>query len=209
MNDPAREVTQEVELPPNFCRILEPDNPDMDERFQCKDCGENFITLCTYQRHRLQLKSALQQNAALTEKLAAMTEDRNLWRDEHNGDCPNESQVKALTEEVEQFKAGAELATKFIESICESVQIDISDCTALSAEQFRQIELTVIGTIEQLKCQLSAIQKMPEAIIISDEELSRIHPYSIISADWQEGIVRELQAYRQARAAWIARGGGK
>jgi hypothetical protein len=42
--------TKQSPIPERFCRILEPDNPDYSERFQCKDCGENFITLCDAKR---------------------------------------------------------------------------------------------------------------------------------------------------------------
>lgn len=34
--------------------------------------------------------------AALEQQLAAMTADRNLWQDQHNGDCPNLARVTEL-----------------------------------------------------------------------------------------------------------------
>ncbi len=48
-------------VPSKFCRILENDNPDFDERFACKDCGENFITMCSYARVKAQLAAALER----------------------------------------------------------------------------------------------------------------------------------------------------
>lgn len=45
-------------IPERFCRILEPDNPDFNERFECNDCGENFITLCDAKRLKERVKAA-------------------------------------------------------------------------------------------------------------------------------------------------------
>jgi hypothetical protein len=54
-------------VPDKFCRILEPDNPHFNERFACKDCGENFITMCDAARIKAQLAEAIaQRDAALT-----------------------------------------------------------------------------------------------------------------------------------------------
>jgi len=59
--------------PPQFCKILEPNNPDFTERFACKDCGENFITMCSYARvkaeHAAKLKPLLLAVGEMAETL--------------------------------------------------------------------------------------------------------------------------------------------
>lgn len=55
-----------MQIPDNFCRILEPDNPDFNERFACSDCGENFITLCDAAR----LKQTIAELRAEVERLS-------------------------------------------------------------------------------------------------------------------------------------------
>lgn len=54
-----------MQIPDNFCRILEPDNPDFNERFACSDCGENFITLCDAAR----LKQTIAELRAEVERI--------------------------------------------------------------------------------------------------------------------------------------------
>jgi len=40
----------------------------------------------------------------LEQKLAEMTRDRDLWRDEHNGDCPNKAMVETLEQQLKEAR---------------------------------------------------------------------------------------------------------
>jgi len=48
------------------------------------------------------LRAAREERDRLKEALAAMTEDRNLWRDEHDEDCPNKAMFLAERESRKQ-----------------------------------------------------------------------------------------------------------
>lgn len=63
------DATNDTHVPAKFCRIVEPNNSDFDERFACVECGENFITMCSYARLKLQLKNAAALKLLLQEAL--------------------------------------------------------------------------------------------------------------------------------------------
>lgn len=56
-------------------------------------------------RRELQLRAAHARIAEREKELAAMTEDRNLWRDAHNDDCPNLARIAELGEELSTAKS--------------------------------------------------------------------------------------------------------
>jgi hypothetical protein len=71
-------------------------------------CGDDFTMQAGFQRGWLVAQSALR---TAREELTAMTEDRDLWRYDHEGDCPVQAALEAEREarkqaEVEQFNAG-------------------------------------------------------------------------------------------------------
>lgn len=51
-----------------------------------------------------QLKEVIAEVDRLKLDLKAMTEDRNLWQDEHNGDCPNLAELAQLKQQSVDLK---------------------------------------------------------------------------------------------------------
>jgi len=53
-------------------------------------------------------QALIERIATLTEDLAAMTADRNLWREAHDEDCPNKAELEAVTHDCEEYKLSSD-----------------------------------------------------------------------------------------------------
>jgi len=64
-------------------------------------CAGSEQEICDAVNERPKLEAEVER---LKERLAVMTEDRNLWQGEHNEDCPNLAEVDRLRAEIAELK---------------------------------------------------------------------------------------------------------
>lgn len=100
---------ERVQLPP--LDVIDHDREAFRAQYEYKYPYSEEVTLGTSLRCReRQLLAEIKVSAGLRSELKAMTEDRNLWRDEHNGDCPNGARVENLEAELQSLRERQERA---------------------------------------------------------------------------------------------------
>jgi len=133
-----------------------------------RECDEGDYVLFTEAQSRI---------SQLEERLAAMTEDRNLWKDEHLGDCPAESRLKELEAENGRLKKEIQKVQRDVDT----VWAERNEVLALYQKVTDERD-SYRSANEALKQQIETIQT--DAASNYSEAENRAHK--------AEGVVREL-----------------